>query len=387
MTQLAETATSSDAKRIPGLDGIRALAVLAVFCLHTQLPFLSGGPLGVSAFFVLSGFLITSGLRREAEQTGRINVRRFYRRRVGRLGPALAVLLAASVLLATLNTAWHFSDKTAHLGLLFGSLAVTAAHLMNFALASSTQAYEVVPTWSLNVEEQFYIVWVLIFVAGVAARAHRYLGLLAGIGAVASVSWGWWLSSHGADHARVAYFTDTQVGAALAGAAIAFAVANPNVRSFVARGAGVVGPAAALALVTLLVTDPGADVYQWRTAALILATGALIAAFTCGRRGVTATLFSVAPLAWLGTRSYAFYLFQVMVLQAFGGPGSLTRSLVVFAVTAVAAELSWRFVEQRGLAWAHREPKPVEINATKSADHPVSIREKDLVTASDLGRS
>lgn len=386
MNPTTDSAPAAAAGRIPGLDGIRALAVLTVFCLHTQLPTLSGGPLGVSAFFVLSGFLITSGLRREALQTGTVNIRRFYRRRVGRLGPALAALLAASVTLAAANTVWHFSDKTANLGLLLGSVAVAAAHVMNFALASSNQAYEVVPTWSLNVEEQFYVVWVLVFLAAVAARAHRYLGLLAGFGALASVSWGWWLSANGADHARVAYFTDTQVGAALAGAAIAFAVANPLVRKIVARSAGLLGPAAALALVTLLVTDPGAHVYQWRTAALIMATGSLIAVFSCGRPGVAASVFSAAPLAWLGTRSYAFYLFQVMVLQAFGGPGGFGRALIVFTVSAVAAELSWRLVEQRGLAWAHREPRVAPATQHHVPTEPILAPRRDLATASAAQR-
>ena len=162
------------------VEGLRAIAVRLVLLYHAGLPFLPGGYAGVDIFFVISGFLITSQLISEVERTGRVSLPRFYARRAKRLLPAAGVVLAVTAALTYLflpRIRWQ------EIG---GDIASAALYLVNWRLADRSVDYlaedsEASPVqhfWSLAVEEQYYLVWPLVIVAGAIARAVRSSGVL-----------------------------------------------------------------------------------------------------------------------------------------------------------------------------------------------------------------
>lgn len=168
---------------LPALDGLRAVAVFTVVAAHSNSPLRVPGDLGVSAFFVLSGFLITRLLLREREKTGEVSIRRFYLRRTMRIFPAYyAFLLLSFTLDARAGQQWSPA-------LIANTLTYTVNYFNAFNHHPSTS---VAHAWSLAVEEQFYLVWPLAFVV-LAARGRR--ALLAGLslGALAAVVWRSWL--------------------------------------------------------------------------------------------------------------------------------------------------------------------------------------------------
>src|SRR5215469_13329282 len=152
---------------MPGLDGLRAIAVLAVIAYHEQFGWASGGLLGVAVFFTLSGFLITGLLIDEWSGQGRIKLREFWIRRARRLLPALFVMLAVV-------TAWVTLTDRARLASLRGSVGAAAGYFSNWYVIAKDQSYfaRFAPPapldhlWSLAVEEQFYLLWPILLIGG-----------------------------------------------------------------------------------------------------------------------------------------------------------------------------------------------------------------------------
>jgi peptidoglycan/LPS O-acetylase OafA/YrhL len=168
---------------LPALDGLRAVAVFTVVASHSNLPLRVPGDLGVSAFFVLSGFLITRLLVRERERTGEVSIRRFYLRRTMRIFPAYyAFLLLSYALDARAGQLWSNT-------LLANSLTYTVNYFNAFNHHPSTS---VAHAWSLAVEEQFYLLWPLAFVI-LAPRGRRALVTGVGLAALGAVAWRSWL--------------------------------------------------------------------------------------------------------------------------------------------------------------------------------------------------
>src|SRR6201986_152679 len=220
----------------PGLDGLRALAVVAVLLYHGGVSWSGGGFLGVEMFFVLSGFLITSLLVAEWGRSGRIALRAFWARRARRLLPALFVLVAAigvyyAVEGATKAVPGLQGDGIATL-LYFSNWHQVAAGTNYFAASGPVSPLE--HTWSLAIEEQFYVVWPLL-VLGILGYARRrgasdrrslqvLLGLSLGGAALAATEMALlFAGGHGLD--RVYYGTDTRATGLLLGASLAIALA------------------------------------------------------------------------------------------------------------------------------------------------------------------
>jgi peptidoglycan/LPS O-acetylase OafA/YrhL len=344
------------------LDGVRALAVLAVVSYHlgtTGGPgSLRGGFLGVDVFFVLSGYLITSLLIVEARQTGRISIRQFYVRRAKRLLPALYALLlvvgavgalwlpqqAAKLradLLSALGYAtnwWLIVDKASYFG--GGDRPRLLTHL-----------------WSLAVEEQYYVVWpiVLIVFAKIRARRSAMLTILtfavAGSAVAAAALYNPW-----GDPSRVYYGTDTRALAPLIGAALAVAVRPWRHRDSAspARRAGLdalgVTALAGLTVTAVLLRDTDPLLYRAGFVVIALLAAGLVA--VAGHpASVLGRILGGQPLRWLGERSYAVYLWHwpVCALTRPGIDVPLTgwaNSAARVAASLVLAELSYRFVER-----------------------------------------
>src|SRR6266705_5198398 len=209
--------------RAPGLDGVRALAVLAVLAFHEGLPWAPGGFLGVDVFFVLSGFLITDLLAARYRKDGRIGLGRFYQRRARRLLPALAVMLVTvTAAVSLLEPGQRDTLRPA----LLGAVSYTSnwwqafAHQSYFSLYGPPPAFQ--HLWSLAVEEQFYLIWPLLLAAIlVIVRRPAARALFAWGGAVASAVAMLAIYAPGSDPSLVYYGTDTHASALMVGAALA----------------------------------------------------------------------------------------------------------------------------------------------------------------------
>src|SRR3954471_15007810 len=209
---------------VPGLDGLRGIAVIAVLLFHGGVTWARGGFLGVDMFFVLSGFLITSLLLDERWKTGTVKLSRFWARRARRLLPALLALLAAMAAYAT----WVPMDSP--LPSLRRDVLATLAYVSNwhFILDGGSYFARNAPpsplrhTWSLAIEEQFYLLWPLIFIAVARGRARlAKLGTFIGVGIAASIAAMLLLYHPGTDASRVYYGTDTRVHVILIGCGLA----------------------------------------------------------------------------------------------------------------------------------------------------------------------
>ncbi|HWW54174.1 MAG TPA: acyltransferase, partial [Acidimicrobiales bacterium] len=249
---------SSGSEYLPAIDGLRALAVIAVVAYHLGLPWARGGFLGVDLFFVLSGFLITGLLLREREQTGRIDLGHFYARRARRLLPALFLVLAA------VSTWVAATGTTPDLTSVRSDALAALAYVANWRLVLSHSGYfaqfsapsPLRHAWSLAIEEQYYLVWPILLLGlmrlGRGSRRATVLATL--VLAVLSASAMAVMYHPGADPSRIYYGTDTRAFELLVGALLALLTtarpASGAVRRAVPRAVALVGP---LALATLVV--------------------------------------------------------------------------------------------------------------------------------------
>jgi peptidoglycan/LPS O-acetylase OafA/YrhL len=350
----------SGQRYMPGLDGLRALAVLAVIAYHEQFGWAPGGMLGVGVFFTLSGYLITDLLLGQWVAHGRLNLGDFWLRRARRLLPALFVMLAVV-------TAWATVASPTRLAALRGAVAAAATYSSNWYYIATHSSYfaRFAPPgpldhlWSLAVEEQFYLVWPWLLLAGVCclrgrrASAVRWLALptlaLAAGSAVLMLK----LYHPGYDPTRVYEGSDTRACGLLIGAALAMvwpsrrAAGAARWTRVVLDGAGVAG----LAVIGVMIWRVGqysSFTYQGGLVVLSVATAGVLAAAACPGSLVGAAL-GWRPLRWIGVRSYGIYLwhFPVIVLTT---PANATEDLPRAAVQVAAsiglAALSWRFVEE-----------------------------------------
>jgi peptidoglycan/LPS O-acetylase OafA/YrhL/lysophospholipase L1-like esterase len=342
---------------LPGVDALRALAVLAVFFYHAGVDWMPGGFLGVDVFFVISGFLITSLLLREFRGGGHVRLGRFWLRRARRLLPAVGVLIAVTMVLAAIVEPDRIdqlrSDAIASLAY-FANWHFVLGHQSYFESFQRPSLFT--HLWSLSVEEQFYLFWPLVFAAGMKlfGRGRLLLGVLAG--ALASVALAWILFDPGGDASRVYYGTDTHAVGLLAGVALALVWSPIELRR--RRTGPLVGPildvvgVLALAYVVLgFLHVHDYDLALWHGGYLWLAlVTALLLAVLAHPAARLGGLLGRAPVLWLGLRSYSFYLWHYPVLMV-TRPGvdvSLPRGVLIplqlLAVLALA-DLSYRFVE------------------------------------------
>jgi peptidoglycan/LPS O-acetylase OafA/YrhL len=363
---------------MPGLDGLRALAVLAVIAYHEQFAWAPGGLLGVGVFFTLSGFLITSILISQWARLGGIKLGDFWLHRARRLLPALFVMLGVV-------TAWVTVADRARLDSLRTAVGAAAAYFSNWYIIARNQSYfaRFAPPapldhlWSLAVEEQFYLLWPLLLVAGlIAARklraATRWLIVPTGILTAASAYAMLTLYHPGLDPTRVYEGTDTRAFGLLIGAMLAMAwpkgaergtdsATRPASRwmRVLLDAAGLAG-LAAIGLMIWRVGQYSPFAYRGGLVLLSVATAAVVAA-TAYPASIVGRALGWRPLRWIGVRSYGIYLWHfpviVMTSQPNVKPGLLLAGLQIAASILLAA-LSWQLIEEPirhgaiGRAWA-----------------------------------
>ena len=357
--EAAAEASDETARYVPGLDGLRALAVVAAMAFHAGI--LRGGFLGVDLFFVVSGFLITGLLLDDAADHGRVRLARFWARRVRRLAPALLLVLAVTLVWAYLAASPSMAQTTtrqlgwslAYLGnwfALFGDVGYWGAD------AAKTPLNHL---WSLAIEEQFYVVWPLVVVGTLAVtRRRRALGALAAAGIVGSAAWQAWVaSSAGTERAYLG--TDTRAVALLVGCLLAVAVGRSPGGAPRAAGRGMGGRALEVAAVVaaagLAWSWVAADLereslYAGWLQACSLAAGVVVAVVVTRPTSWYARALSHPALVWVGLRSYSLYLWHwplwVMLSPAAGGRAGAGLWVVRIVATVVVSAASYAWVEQ-----------------------------------------
>jgi peptidoglycan/LPS O-acetylase OafA/YrhL len=345
---------------LPGLDGLRALAVGAVVAYHMDLGWAQGGLLGVGVFFTLSGYLITDLLLGQYERTGGLQLADFWLRRARRLLPALFVML-------TVVVAWVTLLDRSLLPAVRGAVGASAVYVTNWWLIAQHSSYfaqfappsPVGHLWSLAVEEQFYLIWPWLLWLGLrwkrtGAGSYRRLAvaslLLAAASAVAMAL----LYRPGYDPTRVYDGTDTRAFALLIGAALAFVWPSTKLPVQVDRrtrwaldGAGFAG-LAVFAVLVWRTSEYSAFLYRGGLVLLSFATALMVAAAAspASRFG---RILGGESLRWLGVRSYGIYLwhFPIIVLTTPAGGGDTpSRRVLQLAAIIGCAAVSWRYVEE-----------------------------------------
>ncbi len=351
--------------RLNGLDGYRALAVTVVALYHFKVPGFSGGWIGPELFFVLSGYLITTLLLDRSEPgRGRLSLTDFWLRRVRRLYPAVLLLVATlvavvAVLAALRNTAVSTvvpsslsSESLAALAY-YANWHLIAEHVGYFGQSSSLLKH----TWSLAIEEQFYVVFPLVFVLVRRSRVRwRAAGLtVVGLAAAASALDAA-VNASGASINSVYYSTQTNAYHLLIGVVLAFASHGwtPGVQ---ARKALTRLGAPAVAVIFFFVqvaSDPAGMPRLWMMRGggvlLDLAAAVLILSLVFGDHGsLVSRLFNLAPVVWVGAVSYGIYLWHypvaVLLTPASTHLPRVTLVPVLVAVTLAASAFSYYFLE------------------------------------------
>jgi peptidoglycan/LPS O-acetylase OafA/YrhL len=342
---------------LPGLDGLRAIAVGAVLLYHAGVSWLPGGFLGVEVFFVISGYLITALLLAEWQQHGQIDLRTFWIRRARRLLPALYLLLIVGLAYAVIR----LPDEVARLR---GDALAAFGYVTNWYFIFRQQSYfEVIgrPSlfqhlWSLAIEEQFYVIWPPLLVLMLRRwPRRRLLAVLLGTAAASALLMAL-LYRPGVDPSRVYYGTDTRAAGLLLGSALAVAWApwrtlgRATHQTIVWLDRAGIGALLLLILLFMRLNQSQAFLYRGGFALIALATATAIAGTVAPGAKLLPALLDSRPMRWIGERSYSLYLWH-WPLFAVTRPeidiqlNGLPLLVLRLALATILADLSYRWFE------------------------------------------
>jgi peptidoglycan/LPS O-acetylase OafA/YrhL/ribosomal protein L21E len=343
---------------MPGLDGLRAFAVLAVVIYHLNTDWAPGGLIGVGIFFVLSGYLITDILAGQWERNRRFDMGDFWVRRARRLLPAMFVMVS-------LVSLWCLIGDHSRLSALGGDIPAALLYVSNWWFIFHKVSYfesfgpasPLGHLWSLAVEEQFYLIWPFLLLLGLKFLSKRgqlsvWILCLSLISALLMAL----LYIPGEDPSRVYYGTDTRIFALLVGSALAVVWPSAKLKTQVSPPAlTFLDTAGALSLLLLIWLVWHTNEYQpflYRGGLLIIAIiTALLIAVLAHPASRLAAIMGCKPLRWLGKRSYGLYLWHYPVIilstpQVNTDDPSILKAVIQVSVSLALAELSWRYVEQ-----------------------------------------
>lgn len=343
----------------PDVQGLRAIAVLLVVLYHSGVGALSGGFIGVDAFFVISGFLITTHLLESLAADGRISFPAFYARRARRILPA-ALLVAALTTVA----AWIWMPPLA-LGEVVSGAIATAFYVPNFLFAVQGTDYLAGTSpsvfqhyWSLGIEEQFYLLWPAVLAVGFVLCRRREGRLFALAGVLTAASFLACVLWMGISTPWTFFGLPTRAWELGVGALIAFLLRSRAAERLRHPAVGLLAWAGLAALLAGALLYDGSTAFPGAAAALpVLATAAMIVGGAASG-GLHATrLLGLAPFQFIGAISYSLYLvhwpLQIIPQSAVGedSPLSLAVRLGLGALAVPLAWLLYRFVERPVISW------------------------------------
>jgi peptidoglycan/LPS O-acetylase OafA/YrhL len=354
---------------MPGLDGLRAIAVLAVIAYHLGFGWANGGLLGVGVFFTLSGYLITDLLLDEQDRLGALQLKEFWLRRARRLLPALFSMLAVVVIWAALLHPSELSSLRSYVlaAAVYVSNWSSIAWSASYA-ASSSQPSPLGHLWSLAVEEQFYLLWPFLLWLGLrfVRPRHRLAGVTMALAIVSTILMAV-LYQPGYDPTRVYEGTDTRAAGLLIGAALAMVWPSRKLKADITLshrrvidGAGIIG----LGIIAILIWQTGFySAFLYRGGILLLSVATALVVAACAHpAGWLGKVLGLGPLRWLGVRSYGIYLWHYPIIvftTAFNHTPTVQLALIQLGAIFAVAALSWRFIEdpiRRGALatlWSH----------------------------------
>ena len=355
--------TATEKRYYPALDGLRTLAVLSVMLYHLEVGWMQGGLLGVTIFFVLSGFLITGLLIQEWDTTQGIHLGNFWLRRVRRLVPAIATVLVVTIFLTILFNHQLLTrmrpDVLPSLGFVMNWWYIfhDVSYFEALGPPSPIQHF-----WSLAIEEQFYVIWPIILLGALKLDKRRTaLRRIVLVLAIASAGAMAFLYVPGADPSRVYYGTDTRAFSLLIGAWLsmtswgvstgALNLSHTEARKRISTLNKASIPALAILLVFLVFVEDMSPILYYGGFVLVSALTAILIVALVNNETILAKVFSFAPLVWIGKRSYGMYLWHYPVTllllpwgQAHGGY-TWWFNVVVIGITIAVSAAAFTFIE------------------------------------------
>ena len=413
-----QTPARPKSRYIPALDGLRTLAVVAVVLYHLNLTWAQGGLLGVTIFFVLSGYLITRLLLNEVAKTGRIDLKSFWIRRIRRLVPAVVTVVVVTCALCTIFNHVMLTKMRPDIlpSLLFFNNWWQIAQNVSYFNALGDPS-PLTHFWSLAIEEQFYLIWppLLFAMVSMHVRKPNTRRVVLGLAAVSAIAM-MVLYNPAADPSRVYYGTDTRVFSLLLGAWMAFIPDRDLAPVRLARRLGlnrlagaakhgknaeskhdattdgaaetvpaqpsalvrfwsspasidVLGVVGLVGLAAMVALTNGYTAFQYRGGTLLCSILTLMVIAACVQpQGMVARALSAEPLVWVGKRSYSIYLWHYPLLLLMNPVANINDTpwwqyiLQVLVVVAVA-ECSYRFIETPFRKGALAAPYPSSATA------------------------
>lgn len=359
------------------IDGLRAVAVLLVVMFHIDMPGVTGGFVGVDVFFVISGFLITSIVTNDI-RNGRFSLLRFYERRIRRIFPALIAVYLFCVLVSAILL---LPSDLLRFGI---SLAASAAFVSNLLFSLQDSYFEpasidkpLLHTWSLSVEEQFYVIWPLILVVAFRHWPARGVFWVMAAGILGFLAFAEW--QLGSDRTAAFYLMPARAWELGLGGLLALKLPDleraPRLRDLLSLAglALILGSAFAL---TRFSPFPG-----FGAVPACLGTALLIVSGATGASGATGQalcnrLLSLRPMVFVGLVSYSLYLWHwpliVFLRYYLDREFHFLEALAVVAVSLAVAALSYRFIEAP-FRRAAQAPRPVEVFAGRRAGRTVGL--------------
>jgi peptidoglycan/LPS O-acetylase OafA/YrhL len=341
------------------LDGMRGFAILLVLFYHLGLPWCRGGFVGVDVFFVLSGFLISSLLLREFDETGQLVIKRFYLRRAMRLFPALGLVLVSLMVIG------FAIFNRAQIVYCLQDVIIAIIYMTNWARVFNFHTFSMIGhCWSLSIEEQFYLIWPVLFFGLLRRQPKRRL-LAKGILALGLILWGirMLLALNGVYLYSLFHNSILRADALLAGCALAVVSSSPPLgNEFHTPLRKLLTYLAPLALAAIcfeacLTVNSAPPYYLWGQGLVEIASVLLIQDLLGNPGSFIRWIFTRRWLVWIGSISYGLYLwhYPIFMIMQVRGVQVLWIRILGTALAFLAAALSYRWLEAPIL---RRRPAP-----------------------------
>jgi peptidoglycan/LPS O-acetylase OafA/YrhL len=367
---------------VPELDGLRGAAIIVVMIFHADTPFMKGGFIGVDIFFVLSGFLITSLLIQEFDESGSISLKNFYMRRVLRLGPALIALLIVYCLASFVVLDEEKANRN------YVDALISLAYLSNWARAFSIHPPDFLGhTWSLSIEEQFYILWPigLLVLLRVSKKRHHIVVIATAI-ALLSLFFRIYLSLNAVSPERLYSGLDTRadvlmIGCIL-GVVLSSGLASGTAKVILQKLLVVMAPLSMACLFVFLIRGYWRDprMYYFGFFIVEVLAAVLILDIVVNSQSIIRKLLVMKWVVWVGSISYGLYLWHYPIFRTIHALGfnCLTVITVGSLFTFLVAALSYYVLERPALKLKKRlvrtapnnsiQPTSATLRSAEAAD-------------------